>query len=147
MRISKSILWLEEYIEAVKPLLPEIKKLKRISTKVPSRNLNTNQSCHGIITKYYNGKDHRITLYTKYLFMELRKGEVHMEIKKYSMIDNLCFMAHELAHLRYWDHTPEHKKLESAIISLFMDILKKNGYKCEEDEASYFEPCRVNNGY
>ena len=142
MVISKELDWVESYIDSVKYLLPEIKKLKRITSKVPSKKLNTNQSCHGIITKYYNGKDHRITLYTKYLLMELKKGEVHITIEKYSKIDTLCFLAHELAHLRYWDHTPDHKELETTITASFMKMLRKDGYNNEEDEDSYWEPCR-----
>lgn len=143
MIFSKNLMWLQEYINLVKPILPELKKLKRISSKTPRKNLKENQLCHGIITKYYNGFDHRITLYTKFIQMSLvKEDKVDIVIKPYSTIDTLCFLAHELAHLRFWEHTPEHKLLEANIVNIFMVNLSKSGYVSEEDEESYYKNCR-----
>jgi len=142
MKISKDLSWIREYIEEIHFIVPELRKLKRISSRVPNKKLNTNQHCHGIITKYYNGVDHRITIYTKYLNMSLVSGKVELEIKPYSKIDTLCYIAHEIAHLRFWEHTPDHKSLEATIILIFMNRLKISGYKCEEDELSYYTNCR-----
>ena len=142
MYISKKLLWLKEYIDDLHHTLPELKKLKRLIAKEPNKNMTHNQNCHGIITKYYNGKDTRIVLYTKYLLMTLKQEKVELQIKPYSKIDTLCFLAHELAHLRHWDHTPDHKSLEVIISQVFMNKLKVNGYISEEDEKSYYEPCR-----
>lgn len=142
IKISKDLIWLEDYIDMVKHLIPNIKKLKRLSSKVPKKTLTEDQSCHGIITKYYNEVDHRITLYTKYLDMKLKNNKVELSIKPYSKIDTLCFLAHELSHLQNWDHTPNHKKLEVEITHIFMVYLAASGYISEEDETSYIKNCR-----
>lgn len=147
MKIAKDLHWLDEYIKLARPKVKGINKLKRVSSKTPKRTLTENQTCHGIITKYYNEKDHRITLYTKFLDMTLNKGQVELSIKHYSVIDILCAFAHELAHLDHWDHTPEHKILESELTIIFMEKLKQDGYISEEMEEKGYQRCRrINNG-
>ena len=141
MKISKDLDWLKPYLVIASGKV-NITRLKRISAKKPKKNFIENQACHGIITKYFNGKDHRITLYTDYIAIGKIHPEVELSISPYSKIDTLCFFAHELAHLAHWDHTTDHKSLEATLIKLFMTKLKKDGYISEEDEASYNEPCR-----
>jgi predicted metal-dependent hydrolase len=46
----------------------------------------------------------------------------------------LQYLAHELAHLEHWDHTPDHKHLECILMSAFMTRLKQDFYVSEEDE-------------
>ena len=141
MKISKNLSWVEEYINLVKPLVPEISRLKRVTSKKPKRSLTENQNCHGIISFYSGKRMYTLTLYTHYIDMNLKNDKVHLNIAPYSTIDTLCFLAHELAHLKHWDHTPAHKLLEASITQIFMNKLESSGYKSEEDEASYWEPC------
>lgn len=135
------------YIEMVRPILPELKNLKRVVSKKPRKDFTANQSCHGMITKYYDNKNHRIVLYTQYIRVDKIHPLVDLSIHNYSTIDQLSFLAHELAHLVHWDHTPYHKLLEAKILGLFMTKLHLEGYISEEDEGelSYYYPCKKGN--
>lgn len=125
MIIAKKLQWVEDYIQSVSHLLPKIKQLKKISTK--TGNKERWQHCHGLIT-YAGNRNYRITLYLTYHDIPSDK------IKKYSTIDLLQYLAHELAHLEHWDHTTDHKQLECIIQGIFMTKLKAAGYVSEEDE-------------
>jgi hypothetical protein len=125
MLIVKGLEWTRNYVESVSHLLPHLKQLKRISSKKAHK--TKWQHCHGIIT-YYDKRHYRITLY-------LNHHELYSDkIKPYSTIDLLQYLAHELAHLEHWEHTPAHKQLECTILSIFMTILKADGYLSEEEE-------------
>lgn len=134
IKISKNLFWIEPYIELASKCLPNLNKLKRVTAKKPRNDFTENQRVHGIISKFNNGA-YSITLYTHYL----SKGKIHPEVElfidKYSTLDILCTLAHELAHMQDFDHTPEHKLLESKLITLFMKKLKKDGYESEEIEG------------
>lgn len=125
MIIVKKLEWMRDYVDSVSHLLPKIKQLKKISSK--SGNKERYQHCHGLIT-YFDKKSFRITLYTTYHDLPSDK------IKEYSTIDLLHYLAHELAHLSHWDHTPDHKLLECEILVIFMVKLSKDGYVSEEEE-------------
>jgi hypothetical protein len=125
MNIVKEYEWMSDYIDSVSHLLPKIKKLKKISLKKGNR--ERWQHCHGLIT-YHNKQDYRITLYRTYHDM------ISDKIKPYTTIDLLQYLAHELAHLEHWDHTPDHKHLECILMSAFMTRLKQDFYVSEEDE-------------
>lgn len=119
---------MRDYVESVSHLLPKIKQLKKISSK--TGNKERYQHCHGLIT-YFNKKSFRITLYITYHDILTDK------ICNYTTIDLLQYLAHELAHLEHWDHTPEHKLLECSIVNIFMTKLLEEGYTSEEHEAKY----------
>lgn len=125
MIIVKKLEWMREYINAVSHLLPNLKKLKKISSK--TGNKERWQHSHGLIT-YYDQKSYRITLYITYHDM------ISDKIKEYSTIDLLQYLAHELSHLEHWDHTPNHKNLECIMLSIFMTMLSQDGYVSEEEE-------------
>jgi hypothetical protein len=123
--IVKELEWTREYIEAVSHLIPKIRQLKKISSRKGSKEFW--QHFHGLIT-YFDKKSFRITLYTTY------HEPLSDKIKNYSTIDILQYLAHELAHLEHWDHTPQHKYLETIIMSVFMVRLTSEGYVSEEYE-------------
>jgi hypothetical protein len=125
MIITKNLKWFEEYINSVSHLLPNLRKLKRISSKTGSR--ERWQHSHGLIT-YYDEKHYRMTFYTTYHDM------IQDKIKPYSTLDLLQYLAHELSHLENWDHTTKHKHLESIIMLSFVLRLESKGYISEEDE-------------
>jgi hypothetical protein len=125
MKIVKELEWVRDYINSVAHLLPKLKQLKKISSV--KGNKDRFQHFHGLIT-YFDKKSFRITLYTSY--HETLKDV----IKEYSTIDTLEYLAHELAHLEHWDHTPSHKQLQCIIMSIFMTKLQQAGYISEEDE-------------
>jgi hypothetical protein len=125
LAIVKEWEWMHEYIDTVSHLLPRIKQLKRISLK--KGNKERWQHCHGLIT-YMDHKSYRITLYKTY------HDFPSDTIRPYSTIDLLQYLAHELAHLEHWDHTPDHKQLECILMGIFMTKLKQDFYVSEEDE-------------
>lgn len=127
MIITKELEWMREYIDSTSHLLPKIKQLRKITTK--RGNKERWQHCHGLIT-YFDKKSYRITLYTTYHSL------IEDKIKPYSTIDLLQYLAHELAHLEHWDHTPDHKQLECILMSIFMTKLKQSGYVSEEQELA-----------
>jgi hypothetical protein len=126
MVIVKELEWMRSYIESVTHLLPRLKQLKKISSRRGSKVYW--QHFHGLIT-YFDKKSFRITLYVTY------HDEHSDKIVNYSTLDILQYLAHELAHLEHWDHTPQHKQLECIIMSIFMTKLTEAGYVSEEDEA------------
>lgn len=125
MIIAKRLEWTREYISAVEHLLPHLKQLKRISTK--TGNKERFQHCHGLIT-YYDRRSYRMTLYITW------HDQIKDKIVPYSTIDLLKYLAHELAHLEHWDHTPDHTSLEAILVGIFMTKLKAAGYISEEQE-------------
>ena len=125
MKITKELEWVKDYLDKIEHLVPKVKHLKKISSK--RGNKERWQHCHGLIT-YFDKKSYRITLYLTYHDLPSDK------IKQYSTLDLLQYLAHELAHLVHWDHTPEHKILECEILSIFMVKLSKDGYTSEEEE-------------
>jgi hypothetical protein len=126
MIIVKKLEWMRDYVEAVAHLLPKIRQLKKISSK--TGNKERYQHCHGLIT-YFDKKSFRITLYVTFHDVLADK------IVEYSTIDLLQYLAHELAHLEHWDHTPSHKQLECIIMGIFMTKLAQEGYISEEEEC------------
>lgn len=127
MIIVKKLEWVREYVQLVSHLLPKIKQLKKISSKTGNR--ERYQHCHGLIT-YFDKKSFRITLYITYHCV------ITDRIAEYSTMDLLQYLAHELAHLEHWDHTPSHKQLECILLGIFMTKLSQDGYVSEEHELS-----------
>lgn len=125
MMIVKDLEWTRDYIESVAHILPNLKYLKRISSK--RGNKERWRHCHGIIN-YHDQRHYRISIYLSYHDLYSDK------IKPYSTIDTLTCLAHELAHLRHWTHSPEHKMLECFILNIFMVKLRESGYVSEEEE-------------
>lgn len=125
MVITAELEWMREYVQLVEYLLPKIRQVKKISGK--KANPDRSQHFAGLIT-YYDKRSFRICLYTT---QRSRNTEA---IHPYNTMDLLATLAHELAHLEHWLHTPEHKQLECTILSIFMTKLKQDGYVSEEDE-------------
>lgn len=128
MKIVKELEWVRDYISEIAYMVPNLSKLKKISSM--KANKNRWQHFHGLIT-YTNKKNYRITLYTTYHDMIVDK------IKKYSTIDILTFLAHEIAHMSHWDHTTSHKLMENKIAKVFMNKLSRDGYISEEYELKH----------
>lgn len=125
INIVKEWEWMREYIASVSHLLPKLKQLKKVFSK--TGNKEKWQHCHGLIT-YYDKKSFRIMIYKTY------HSFIRDSILPYSTIDLLQYLAHELAHLEHWDHTPQHKQLECIIMGIFMTKLQEAGYISEEAE-------------
>lgn len=132
MIISKELEWMRDYIESVNHLLPNLKYLKRLSSRKAHK--DKIQRAHGVCTKYLTTKMFTISLYVTYT-EEVSYKPLKIKIKHYNTIDLLRYLAHELAHIQHYDeHTPDHCYLESSILIIFMTKLKADGYISEEDE-------------
>ena len=133
MYISPKLKWLKPYIDLVKPVVPELRYLKKILAHNAKSDLTQNPGFEGKLTKN-SPKDYVMSIYMDYV----RKHKIHpvaeFSIKANSKIELLYVIAHEIAHLRHWNHTPERQILESTIVILFMAELKKSGYKSEEED-------------
>lgn len=125
MIITKHIEWMRDYVNSVEHLVPKVKYVKRITSKRSSP--DRNQLVHGVIT-YVNSMNHKISIYVSY------KDKTTNKIKNYSTISLLHTLAHELAHLDYFEHNPDRLLLECEITKVFARKLKKAGYISEEDE-------------
>jgi hypothetical protein len=141
MIITRELEWLRDYVHAIEPMLPEVKRLKRISGKKAHKDYV--QRVHATCWEYYaDKKSYKINLYTsKSSVSSLRP--LKMKLSKYSTMEILMNLAHELAHLRHWDHTPDHKILECSIALVFMNLLKNDGYESEEAEAKLEKGFRI----
>lgn len=105
------------------PYIPNMVHLKRI-TSIHGRP-NTSHRIYGQLWSYKNGTK-RMSIYVNYFENDTKKY--------FSTIDILCTLSHELSHLLYLDHTPEHKILECQLTMMFMSKLKMSGYTSEEIE-------------
>lgn len=140
MIIAKELEWTRSYIESVSQLLPHLRQLKRISVK--KANDKQIMRCIGNCTKYFDKFHYRITLYTTYSMVH-SYNPLTIKVLQYSSIDILRYLAHELAHLEHWDHTPDRLHLECMILSIFMTKLKADGYISEEEEAKVVKGIQV----
>lgn len=141
MIIAKELEWVREYVQAVQHLLPELKRLKRISAKKAHKDYV--QRVHATCWEYYaDHKSYKINLYvSKSSVSSLRPLKI--KLSRYSTMELLMNLAHELAHLRHWEHTPDHKSLECSIALVFMNMLKNDGYVSEEAEAKLEKGFRI----
>lgn len=55
-------------------------------------------------------------------------------VGNYSSLDILAYLAHELSHMRYWEHSPHRTILECKLNIIFMKRAIKEGYISEEVE-------------
>lgn len=134
MMLTKSAEWMLPFIEAVKPLVPKIRYLNSIEFKKPK--LNTIKPSHGTTLYDKWSQRYEIVIYSHYSKI-LKRKPMKLTYVEYSLIESLECLAHELAHLRHFNHTPAHKILECKIKTRFMQMLKKLKYK--SDEAHNFK--------
>lgn len=135
MKIDKELLWIGSYLDTLQPdldltLLNEIKILP-----APEK---TRQTIVGLFTRTKTGD---MIISISILAQAFKKNTLKIDgLVPYSRIDVLSHLAHELAHFilvvknNEWEHTPEHKAIESMIMVNFMEQLSKEGFISEEDE-------------
>lgn len=134
MKINKNLSWLKEYLELAQEYVPALKNIKEVKELYHQK--NKMQRIQGSLSYDIFFGNYTLSLYTTYKRIEVKNRRTKAVIKPYSTIDVLSTLAHEIAHLKYWDHTPKHKMLESQLTMLFMEHLEKLGYISEEEEFS-----------
>lgn len=136
LKFSSDFDWFRPYVKKVKHIVP-LEQLEKIISVRP----RTDQIQHGyaqLVTEYHgNGhvKRRYISINTHYCKLMSLKP-LKRKALPFSKIDLLESLAHELAHLTHHDHTPDHKKLECRIKSIFMTQLEREGYISEEVELT-----------
>lgn len=137
IKISNELEWVRTYLRQVKHLVPVETVPKILAIKANREKLHNYRAviCRDEITK-------EIYYISLYLFVyRTRRIEPFIRYKvTYSKIDILIHLAHELAHLEHWHHTPDHIILQNKINNIFMAHLKKTGYISEEYELKYHRP-------
>jgi hypothetical protein len=116
MYYNASAEWLTPFINSVKDLVP-LDKLDAIKGYKIKRNYEPGQ--YGACIK---------TIATNRYVITLKMKDWSKQDKKYknaTIGGILETLAHELAHLSYWEHTHEHWKLQSRIQLRFSNVIKK----------------------
>ena len=131
IKISQKILWIRDYLKDVERTLPKMKYLTHVSARTP--NVGRIQHSYAHIIEDSDTRKYKIVLNLCYFTLESTRA-IKRKKNYFSKIDLLVHLAHELAHLYHWKHTPQHKILEADIVKVFMRRLKKEGYISEEHE-------------
>lgn len=121
-RLSPKLDWLGPYLElGMTYISDEGKLVERVGSW--SLGKGRGKRCAAAIFQTKEGDPYRIWIHTHF-----EPGVPH------SKIDILKLLAHELAHMEDWKHTPKHELICSRITGAFMRMLKQEGYESEEAE-------------
>lgn len=126
IKVSKKLEWIRPYVELGIEFISKKHKLDRVGCWSLGKSRGIGEHAAIFQNKLKDG--HRIWMHTHY-----NNGNGP---QPFSKIDLLTHLAHELAHMEDWKHTPKHKKLETKILSAFMSKLIKDGYVSEEKELN-----------
>lgn len=131
MEIDKDLLWLQPYLKKAIKIEPKTAFLRKI--KSIKRRGHGRDRTYGEIV-FDSNKNITIKLRTDYQYIHFNPLKV--KIEKLSKIDVIHLLAHEIAHLRYFNHCTNHKILECKLMIEFMKILQKEGYTSDEEEMN-----------
>ena len=124
IKFSKNVEWLQPFTATLANLIP-LKKLTRVKGyRVP---LNNQDQVEGCCSTGDNHKSHTITLK---IFKHDKKTLGHQKFKAFRhtrsyVSDILETYAHELAHIKHWEHTPSHWRLQAQIQLRFAALLQR----------------------
>jgi hypothetical protein len=130
MIVNKKAEWLIPFVVCASSIIPKLKKLESLKLKKPT--CGSYKPCHGS-TEHDEWNDSYSILIHSHRTILKRKNPYELRYEYYSVIETLECLAHELGHLGHWDHTPEHKILESRIMMFFMTELLGQGYSSDEE--------------
>lgn len=118
-KLTKSVTFLEPFLKGLQPIIP-MHKVSHIRGYRVAKGLNERGQASII--------RHSTKRYTINLKVEaLVDGNKQHEYQTIEQI--LLDLAHELAHLKEWQHTPEHFKLQAKVMLHFAKLLKVNDIK------------------
>ena len=122
-RITRNIAWLHPFIKAASDLVPLDRVRMFYGYKVP---LNNRSLADASTTKHSDGT---FTICLEYLGrVQVKSGKTTFKYVSYSnqfLAEFLNSLAHEMAHLKCWEHTVKHYKLQLKIERRFVSVLKK----------------------
>lgn len=134
MKVNSSAKWMTPFVVEASPMVPNLKKL--LSLRFIRQPKKIFKSWHGLTTHDTWNDEYEITIYKNTHKLKSKKPFSYTSWD-YSTIETLVCLAHELAHLHYWEHSPEHKMLEARLTHVFMAKLKKMGYTSDEHEEKF----------
>lgn len=126
VKVDKELQWIIPYLNLAQRLVP-LKRLDRVVVKRATLDEYRKQDEHASCVKY--GSRYEIILWLKYSkFTHTNGRKCEMKLKRYSRIDILTHLAHELAHVAAWNecHNAKHKLIESKLLVIFMKYLDKD---------------------
>ncbi len=119
MTYLKGTQWLAPYIKSVNHLIPLQKLVKLQAFKIHlKKETRADGSCNFIS----RGK------YSIAIRLWCRNEKRTRHILLY-LHDVLYYLAHELAHIKEWEHTPKHYKLQAKILKRFAEVAQSQGIK------------------
>lgn len=127
---NKKFKWLNAYVLKAARILPNAHKLRQITISYAKSNVLC--KTYGALTEYKG--DFKLSLKVTMTKACDNSTEIGLYTRSLTKIEILTTLAHELAHIEHWLHTPDHKSLEAKITKLFMTMLAKEGYQDEETE-------------
>lgn len=125
-KFTKHVEWLRPFFESAGDLVP-IERVKSVqSFKVPR---GKTEQTDAIIQRYGNNKTFSISIRThSQEIVSVPDGDgikAAVRHKRRYISPLLDSLAHELSHIKHWDHTPAHYELQVKIMLRFAKVLKK----------------------
>jgi len=126
IRYSKDLLWVKPYVDAVAEMVPLNRLTSITGYKVP---IDKVEQCSALISKCAGW--YRITIRNyRPDYESLGDGKFvkngHKREYVAVILENL---SHELAHLKIWEHTPDHLLLQARLLTRMARQAKKQGLK------------------
>ena len=121
-RIHKQLEWIRPFLLSVQDII----NLERLSW-VKGYKVQLNKQDHGYATilRSNNNKVFNINIKTA---RNLKVNNKKTHCPEYLEIF-LLTLAHELAHIHHWEHTPEHFELQVKVLRRFSKVLKQLNVK------------------
>lgn len=114
LRLTKNVEFLKPFLKGLR--LIQLSKVSTIRGYRVGTGLNEQQRASII---RYSNKKYCINL-------KVRNLTDHNNSYKHPTIEQILIdLAHELAHLKEWEHTPKHFKLQAKIMLHFSNVLKE----------------------
>lgn len=121
---SSNVRWLIPFVRAAKPLIP-YQKLKRVHGYHLSTRMGVASS--GTITRNTTGH-FKISIplndYSIHRPRDSKRAKIIEVVPNYTW-EILSSLAHELAHMVHWEHTPAHMRLEARLMIRFANTCVK----------------------
>jgi len=121
MKYLKGTQWMEPYVASASRLVPLHRVVNFKAFRVPlNKTIQTDGSCQPL-----DEKRKRMTISIR-LWTSNDKRTRHAPIPLVEALDSL---AHELAHIKQWEHTPKHTRLQARIMKRFSEVAQNLGVK------------------
>lgn len=123
MKFDRHTHFLKPFIESVSDLV-DIERIKKVKGYWVDGNKDERQLA--AIHRLGNNKDYYVTIKVKVQKFEILKNgnrKFTCHIPDY-LANILSHLAHELAHVKYWEHDYKHFRLEAKIMYRFSKVLK-----------------------